>query len=1008
MNSNLKYIILLVLIFIPTIAMNQVSEQWTNRFNGAGSGNDTAVSVKVDDSGNVYVAGTVYSALNNFDYAVMKYGSDGSLLWVQTYNGTEQGVDELHAMTIDVSGNVYVTGASENANSTIINYDFATIKYDTNGNQLWTTRYNRPVAPTSYSRDEANAIELDSSGNVYVTGTSGTDCPWGGRLYSVDYLTIKYDNAGNEVWVRSYDSPYQLDDLARAIAVDASGNVYVTGFSYGQSTYANPPDYLTLKYDSNGNLLWDIRYNGPESYSVDNASAIKVDNSGNIYVTGQSAGYGTTIKYDSNGNQLWVDRYSDQSPLKNAYFFAMALDSSANIYVTGKGTGSAPGDNTDFITIKYDTNGNRLWVRTYALWGLGKDVARAISLDSSGNVYVAGFSEDPDQNLSYATIKYNSDGDQQWISGYNSGKGWSKANAVAADASGNVYVTGGSKASGTISDFATIKYSPDGFQAWAARFNEPSEGADLMLSSDLVVDSAGNVYLTGISENEENGLGYQTFKYGPSGNMLWTTRYHGSQMASDLAKSIAVDAAGNVYVAGMRKGPIDYPYYSYYYVLVKYDMSGNRLWNATDQVYTSYLTDNYVEVHISLDNLGNIYLVGSEVVLKYDPDGHYPPGASAITSIVPHAVAVDEQNNLYITGIQKQYGSDPGYPITLKYNSQLQRVWMTQYTYPGEMNSIFVDSLYNVYVTGTKSDYPPNPNNPYADYLTIKYDSDGNKVWDVTYNGPTNEGDRAYSIAGDNAGNVYTTGASGLNWIIYDSDYATIKYDSDGNQIWVRTYDGSGHGNDYAYKIALDQFDNVYVTGSSTNADTVPHLDFTTIKYNNNGNVKWIITHSSSDCYSEYSGNGLFIDLSGNVYIAGTSYGITTNWDYLAIKYNQDSGSSPGAVPDNNYYAGVPLSIAKSGSNLILNWGIPGATCQTQNYGIYRGALPLDGYNYSSVVCTTGGSTTTTISADADSYYYLVVAQNEGYEGSYGVNSSQIQRPAASIPCLPQQIGTCN
>ena len=101
------------------------------------------------------------------------------------------------------------------------------------------------------------------------------------------------------------------------------------------------------------------------------------------------------------------------------------------------------------------------------------------------------------------------------------------------------------------------------------------------------------------------------------------------------------------------------------------------------------------------------------------------------------------------------------------------------------------------------------------------------------------------------------------------------------------------------------------------------------------------------------------------------------------------------------------LSVAKAGSNLILNWTKPLQPCITENYGIYRGLLPWTGYNHVQLTCTTAGTTYST-PANIDSYYFLVVAQNQGTEGSYGLSSSGSQIPPASAACLPQIIGTCN
>ena len=283
----------------PVAPTGGVYAAWTANYNGPGNNIDEAHAITVDGTGNVYVTGRSYGNGIGFDYATIKYNSAGQQQWLARYTGFQgDGDDEARAIAVDESGNVYVTGRSAGISTGL---DYATIKYNSAGQQQWVARYNGPA--TENFTDDAHAIAIDASGNVYVTGESYGDSDY-------DYATIKYNAAGQEQWVARYNGPGNQGDAAYAMAIDGSGNVYVTGVSIGSGTDA---DYATIKYNSSGQEQWVARYNGPAN-GPDYGQAIAVDNAGNIYVTGWSRGAGTdfdyaTIKYDSAGQQQWAARY---------------------------------------------------------------------------------------------------------------------------------------------------------------------------------------------------------------------------------------------------------------------------------------------------------------------------------------------------------------------------------------------------------------------------------------------------------------------------------------------------------------------------------------------------------------------------------------------------------------------------------------------------------------------------------------------------------------------------
>jgi Beta-propeller repeat len=447
-----------ILIFIAVVALaaasscySQATQEWVQTYNGTGGGLDISFSVVVDNLGNVYVAGNSPGDTSANDITTIKYDSAGQQQWVRRYNGpgnSDDGTNGTNAIAVDDSGNVYVTGWSAGTENT----DYVIIKYNSTGDEQWAQRYNGP----GNGYDAPYGIALDSSGNVYVTGTSTGDGT------GFDYATIKYDNDGEQQWVKSLNGTGNGYDAALALAIDASGNVCVTGISTAQNGLG---DCVTIKYDTDGNQQWAKTYDGAANGN-DYGNSVTVDTSSNVYVTGTSAGAETgqdylTIKYDSSGQQLWASTYS--SPKNNwDEGRSIGLDGSGNVYVTGVLAFSEGGSSDDWGTIKYDSTGAEQWVRIYDGPASIADEAWSIAVDVSGNSYVVGYSHGLTSGSDLTSIKYDTDGVEKWVEAYDSPThGTDSGFDIAVDSQGNVYVTGASGL-GIAIDYATIKYSQAG------------------------------------------------------------------------------------------------------------------------------------------------------------------------------------------------------------------------------------------------------------------------------------------------------------------------------------------------------------------------------------------------------------------------------------------------------------------------------------------------------------------------------------------------------------------
>lgn len=423
--------------------------------------------------------------------------------WVARYNGfiDSNALDLPCAVAVDNSGNVYVTGKSMLVPD---NFDILTVKYNSSGVEQWVRRYDGPAGGT----DIAWAIALDNFDNIIVAGESQD------IGNNNDYIVIKYNSQGVQQWLQRYNGTGNRNDIAFSVALDNNDNIYVTG---GSETpiFTDDEDYVTIKYNSSGVMQWLHRYHATPGNFGDRAYCIAVDAFSNVYVTGFVFGSGPysdygTLKYNSAGVLQWARIYTSPAGQDEAY--SLAVDGSGNVYVTGANrvTGTS---NDDYLTVKYDSSGAERWAQRYNGPGNSLDIARDIVLDGAGNVYVTGESRSGSgfSSVDYATIKYNSAGVQQWVQRYNGPANQrDEAYSIALDIFNNVYVTGRSQGSGlNYYDYATVKYNSAGVQQWAQRYHE--NGTDR--ASCVVVDTSGNVYVTGDSWGYGTNADYTTIKY---------------------------------------------------------------------------------------------------------------------------------------------------------------------------------------------------------------------------------------------------------------------------------------------------------------------------------------------------------------------------------------------------------------------------------------------------------------------------------------------------------------
>jgi len=402
--------------------------------------------------------------------------------------------------------------------------------------------------------DELSDMAVDDLGNVYVTGASMQG------VFTTDFITTKYDRYGTPQWYRLYNGVEDSQDKAYAITVDYFGNIYVTG----STNYDN--GIVTIKYNSIGDTLWTRRYTGPGTgNNWTYPTSIAVDDSGYVYVAGTSEGLTgmhdlfqdyTTLKYSPEGEQIWEARYNGLGN-DDDVIESMVVDPYGNVYVTGYTNGGSLGNDysfEDITTIKYTTDGEIDWVQNYVGPGTSGDKANMIALDDYGNVYITGKTFTRISNEDIILIKYDSEGTELWQRIYNGPEsGTDEGVALTIDNLYNVYIIGKSDYGKTNGfDIVTNKYRADGTNLWTKNFNGTANSNDFAI--DVALDKAGNIYVLGTVININSNNDYQLLKYSPTGILLWQTTYNDTDFLyaplPESAASLFVDADNNVYIAG--------------------------------------------------------------------------------------------------------------------------------------------------------------------------------------------------------------------------------------------------------------------------------------------------------------------------------------------------------------------------------------------------------------------------------------------------------------------------
>lgn len=756
-------------------------------------------------------------------------------VWESFYNGTGDNSDRYNSIVSDGSGNFVAVGYTIRSG----NYrDFLIVKLNSDGDTIWSRTKNGKNA----GDDEAVAAVVDGSGNIFVAGYSD------GGNSNLDILLIKYDAAGTRLFDTTWNSPAYYDDIPVAMAMDGNGNIIIGGISE-PDTVSGSNDYITLKYAPDGSLTWATQYSNSVSNGKDELSALVIDATGDVYVTGRSSN-GTdddfaTIKYSgANGVQQWIQRYNSGNGNDRAT--ALVIDNSGAVIVTGRSAGS---NNDDFRTVKYNSAGTLQWSKFYNAPANQDDRALAVGVDALDNVYVTGQSDIDNSssvNYDYATVKYNSAGTQQWSK--LTGSIFIQNDipvAIKVDASGNVFITGKSDqdpGTGEDNDWMTVMYNTSGSLLWTqfksgtSTGNGDTPGGLILVGSDVIV--------VGSAENTGTQKDATFIKYDAAGTVLMDKSFNGLGDFDESARAIIIDSNDISYTCG----------------------------------YVFHQDQNRNASIVQTDGLGATVCTYTFNGLKNDDDEFYD-------------LALSPNGRIYAVGYTKVSGQKSNF-LLVKYDPTIcDTLWTRTYDYIGQSDKaelLAVDAAGNIYISG-RSDSAPLDSVDNNDIVTIKYDSNGNQLWIQRYNGSGNLRDEPSKILINGNGEILICGRTEN---VHDDDFILLKYDAaTGNPVWASPaiYGGPFANDDRATDMTVDASNNIYVCGYSQTGSSPANEDPVIIKYDNGGNVTGFYSYVA---IGEDEPVSIAHDLTGNIFVAFRSDldpdPFISNYNFLTMKFDSD------------------------------------------------------------------------------------------------------------------------
>lgn len=854
MRSLLSLCTIIVMFF--TSRAQDYNKVWEHNFNsGSQDANHEANQICYSPvNGNRYVLG-----VHENNPILICYSASGQLIWDKKFYFSGASFNNnyvIEKLNQDASGNIYLSAL---VHDYLLIYKLVVIKLNPLGTVQW------QITDDIYFNNSGLSVAFDSMNHLYITTTSSI---YSQGAWTYDSKLYKINTSGNVVWRKSLDSLTGKDLRTDKVLLDNANNPVIL------SKELSGKDYNLSSVDPSGNMLWSFNYTDTTN-SDDVPVDFNMDATGNFLITGTS--YCTQnsknvfiVKCLPNGNLIWKKRIncginpSIKKQLLNSY--------NGNEYII-----TSPRDNSNkyYLNIlQISSSGNLLDSVCYlGVPGLSTIPYDAM-VDLQGNILITGgerMDQGPYTDGQIFTIKYQPNLSLSWKRILDLSNKNDFGLSVTTDNSGNVYITGTELY--YRKKIFILEYSNQGVLSRQKIYEKPGHKKDL--DSLMVIDNAGNIYLSGLSNDS-----LIIYKLNNSGVELWRKQFDCYQCAHSC-RSMQLDSIGNLILTGIK-----------YYNDTLFVKSINGLTGATnwDYYYTDLLLTAY-KSKLSIGENNSIYCIAatyntcrifklnSAGILLWEKDLF---DSIANRKIVPYNITYQKSTNQVIVtgGIQGVQGLLPaGYngSAVLKFDLSGNEIWRrvdsvsnSGYSY---MIQHSLDSIGNIYYLTYNIDLTGN-------YIeTFKLSAMGSVLWSTSHNIPNSDLEPT-DIQTDHLGFPVIIGNKMS--IAGGQQLFVLKYDSNGNQMFFNLFGNQHYPDANASALAIGPENEIIASGYVTTNNATDYLTLIYDSYGIISDTLWYDNDQNNIDQITCSG----IDPFGNIIVCGNSY-LDGNYDITTLKYSK-------------------------------------------------------------------------------------------------------------------------